>query len=81
MLGCIFEDEVAAGVGVAVNAEMAAGVVDAVAKSMGRTINVSDVCDMGKLKEKQYDMLAETLRDNLDIKAIYGMMGIKHDKG
>ena len=56
--------------------QMAAGIVEAVAKAHGTDIDVSHITDHREYKEKQYDMLADVLRESLDIHAIYRAMGL-----
>ena len=61
--------------------EIAAGVIDAVAKKAGKRIDTSGMIDMEDVNEKQYDALADVLRQRLDIDIIYALMGIENDKG
>ena len=46
----------------------------------GRPTDISDriikVCEMREEIQQQYDKLAESLRENLDMAAVYRMMGI-----
>ena len=55
--------------------EMAAGVVNAVAAGHKKSVRVSDITDQTDYKEKQYDALADVLRNSLDMPAIYKAMG------
>ena len=59
---------------------VAAAVIGAVAEKAGKKIDLAHALDMESIKEKQYDALAETLRNSLDVEALYEMMGLKHDK-
>lgn len=52
-------------------------IVETLAKEKGVEINSSDIVDYSSLKEKEYDRLADTMRQYLDMDKIYEFMGIK----
>jgi cobyric acid synthase CobQ len=56
--------------------EIATSVIDKVAKSKGKTINTHAVKDYRDYKNSQYDILAQGLRESLDMDYIYSIMGL-----
>ena len=54
--------------------ETAAALVRALAEKKGIRTENGTIEDYQSFKEKQYDRLAETLREYLDMKEIYGML-------
>jgi len=63
------------------NKEIAATVIECVAGRCGKSVDTTHLEDRIAEKEKQYDILAETIRNSLDIDAIYSMMGLDGKKG
>ncbi len=55
-------------------AEIASQIIQELADKKGMELETAAVLDYQKLKEKEYDKLAETLREYLDMEAIYGML-------
>ncbi len=43
----------------------------------GISFDEASVFDYAAYKEKQYDILADAIRENVDMDMIYGIMGIK----
>lgn len=58
------------------SASMAGGVIRSVAKMKGRSVDTGMIADRADQKEKQYDLLADVLRQNLDMESIYAAMSI-----
>lgn len=54
--------------------ESAKGIIDAIAAANGKLIDTSAVKDLSRYREEQYDRLADLLRQNLDMNAIYEMI-------
>ncbi len=54
--------------------EIAATLVEALAKSKGVSVGRSPCMDYAEFKEKQYDELADVLSKHLDMEEIYGML-------
>ena len=54
--------------------EIAENVVLALEKKKGITLSFTKGLDYDTIKEAEYDKLAETLRQYLDMDAIYGML-------
>ena len=52
-------------------------IIETLAKEKGVEISSSDIVDYRSLKEREYDRLADTMRQYLDMDKIYGVMGIK----
>ena len=48
--------------------------IKAVAALRGKTVSAEDVIDQALYKEKQYDRLADILRQSLDMDRIYGIV-------
>ena len=57
---------------------MARHTVEAVALGNGKSIVLEGMTDHSDYKEKQYRLLAETLRESLDMNSIYRMIGISN---
>ena len=57
--------------------DMAAALVNAVAEARGRSIDTSAIMDYRDYKETQYEKLADTLEQSLDMKYIYELMGMR----
>lgn len=55
-------------------AEAARVIVDYIADKKGIDVNDSTIVSYKSFKEKQYDRLADTLREYLDMDAVYGML-------
>ena len=55
-------------------ASVAAGIVVALAEKKGIRVETGIFCDYGSFKEKQYDLLADMLRENLNMEEIYGIL-------
>ena len=55
-------------------AEAAKVIVDYIADKKGIDVNDSAIVSYESFKEKQYDRLADTLREYLDMDAVYGML-------
>ncbi len=56
--------------------EIVSGVVRAIARKKGITEDMDTAVDYAAFKESQYDLLAAGLREHLDMKKIYEIMGI-----
>ncbi len=54
-------------------------VIEKTARAAGKEINAGMAADYADFKERQYDLLAEGLRESLDMDYIYNIMGIKND--
>lgn len=54
--------------------EIASGIVRALAKAKGITEEMGTAVDFAKFKETQYDLLADGLRQHLDMKKIYEIL-------
>lgn len=59
-------------------ADIAAGIVKALAQKKGLSISDGGLEDYQSVKEKQYDKLADTLREYLNMEEIYGMLQTAH---
>ena len=57
--------------------DIAKGIIELVSGRRGRSVNTDGILDQAQFKEKQYDLLADCLRENLDIDAIYDIMSVK----
>ena len=57
---------------------IAAAIVEALAEKKGIQIENGAFEDYQSFKEKQYDKLADTLREYLNMEEIYGMLGEAH---
>lgn len=60
--------------------EIASSIINALAKKKGITIEDNQIEDYQSFKEKQYDKLADTLREYLNMEEIYGMLKESHIK-
>ena len=59
--------------------EILKGVIEAVSSKNKKNITTNYALDNDDFMQKQYDKLAEVLRENMDIKGIYRMIGIDED--
>lgn len=59
--------------------EVVKGIVNSLANELQVNIELENVTDYQTLKEREYDRLANTMREFMDMKAIYEMMGINND--
>ena len=57
-------------------AEVLKTVLLALAERRGITISLDGIEDYRSLKEREYDSLAQTLRDNMDMKLVYEILGL-----
>ena len=55
-------------------------VVEKIALSRGKTVSAEGAADQADHKDRQYDLLAKCLRENLDMDRIYEIMGLGNDK-
>ena len=53
---------------------MANELIRTLAKKKGVEISDGDLMDYASFKEKEYDRMAEILREHLDMEKIYGML-------
>ena len=56
----------------------AAAVVGAISAAKGKSIDVSALADKAGYKQSQYDLLADTVRESLDMGAVYRMIGLRN---
>jgi len=63
--------------GILDSAPIVKGIVNALAKRKGIDLDLNQVIDYKARKELEYDKLADTMREYMDMDLIYGMMGIK----
>lgn len=61
-------------------ADIVTGIADILAKEKNIDVNLSNVTDYKSLKEKEYDRLADTMREYMDMELIYQIMGIENGK-
>ena len=54
--------------------EIAEAVIKTLAKKKGVELSDGDLMDYASFKEKEYDRMAEILREHLDMEKIYGML-------
>lgn len=66
--------------GVFDNARVAKSFVEGLAKQKGISLELAAVEDYKTVKEREYDRLAETMREYMNMELIYEMIGIKRDK-
>ena len=59
------------------NAEIVSGIVEILAKNKGIDISLDKVMDYRQLKELEYDRLADTLREHMNMELIYNMIGVE----
>lgn len=59
--------------------EIVETVVQKIAEAKGISFAMHQVMDYQELKEQEYDFLANTMREFMDMKKIYEMMGLHHD--
>ncbi len=60
--------------------EIVETVVQKIAYAKGISFAMNQVMDYQELKEQEYDLLANTMREFMDMKKIYEMMGLHHDR-
>ena len=60
--------------------DLAYRIAETLAERKGRSLR-ADATDYAAFKEEQYDKLAETMREYLDMDAVYAAMGLKNPKG
>ena len=56
--------------------QTAAAVVGAISAAGGKSVEVSALADRAGYKQSQYNLLADTVRESLDMDAIYRMIGL-----
>lgn len=59
--------------------EILQALITEIAGTQGKQIHVENVMDHAAFKETQYDLLADHLRQHLDMNRIYEIMGMKRD--
>ena len=60
---------------------VASSILNDLAAKKGVTVGTGQMLDYRAYKETQYDLLAETLREHLDMKTVYGMLReVKREK-
>ncbi len=59
------------------NADIVKRIVDALAEQKGIDINTKEVIDYKELKEIEYDRLAATMREYMDMELIYSIIGVE----
>lgn len=52
-------------------------IISCLAKQKGLSMDQAQPADYGSYRQQQYDKLADTLRDSLDMEAIYRIMGVE----
>ena len=52
-------------------------VIEKLSSDKGKTVNTGDVTDYADFKEKQYDLLAGSLRESLDMDKVYEISGLR----
>ncbi|MBQ0041900.1 MAG: cobyric acid synthase [Lachnospiraceae bacterium] len=62
------------------SADIVTGIVEILAKEKNIDVNLSNVTDYKALKEKEYDRLADTMREYMDMELIYQIMGMEDGK-
>ena len=60
--------------------EIFTGIIDALAKKKGISVDLDKAMDQAAFRETQYDRLAEILRENLDMDMIYDILGLHKSK-
>lgn len=60
--------------------EIVETLIQKIAEARGISFAMNQVMDYQELKEQEYDLLANTMREFMDMKKIYEMMGIHHDR-
>ncbi|MBR3635745.1 MAG: cobyric acid synthase CobQ, partial [Lachnospiraceae bacterium] len=53
------------------------GIINALAKKADKTVDTTNVTDQSDFRDRQYEILADTLRNSLDIKSILKIMGVE----
>lgn len=60
--------------------EIVETLIQKIAEAKGISFAMNQVMDYQELKEQEYDLLANTMREFMDMKKIYEMMGLHHDR-
>ena len=60
--------------------EIVETLIQKIAEAKGISFAMNQVMDYQALKEQEYDLLANTMREFMDMKKIYEMMGLHHDR-
>ncbi len=60
--------------------EIVETLIQKIADAKGISLAMNQVMDYQELKEQEYDLLANTMREFMDMKKIYEMMGLHHDR-
>jgi cobyric acid synthase len=60
--------------------EIVETLIQKIADAKGISFAMNQVMDYQELKEQEYDLLANTMREFMDMKKIYEMMGLHHDR-
>ena len=58
---------------------MAADIVRIISELNEKSVDVSKLADRAGYKQKQYDLLADTVRASLDMDSVYRMMGLQRN--
>ena len=58
-------------------AEVLCGVITALAKKKGISIDTSGIKDYVSIKEADFDRLAKIIEDNMDMSLLYDILGIE----
>lgn len=53
------------------------GIINALAKKADKTVDTTNVTDQSDFRERQYEILADILKNSLDIKSILKIMGVE----
>jgi cobyric acid synthase len=60
--------------------EIVETLIQKIVEAKGIFFAMNQVMDYQELKEQEYDLLANTMREFMDMKKIYEMMGLHHDR-
>ena len=60
--------------------EICVSVIEKIAKQRGKKVDTGSITDYAIFKDRQYDILAEGLKNSLDMEYIYEIMGLKNEK-
>lgn len=60
--------------------EIATTIIESIAKQKGNKISTEKIKNYSDFKDSQYNLLAQELRESLDMDYIYEIMGLKNDK-
>ncbi len=61
------------------NKDVMVSILEKVAAYRGKTLEMDKVTDYDAFKDTQYDILAQNLKESLDMDYIYEIMGLKHE--